>query len=420
MNDLQSLFDTAYENEEANPKLAISTYTGIISREVDLKNEEEQKIKEQAIYKLGELFVKQKNADAVRKLLTSLRAYFDTIPKARTAKIVRTLIDLVAKIPDTIQLQVELCKESIAWCKDQRRTFLRQRIEAKLAALYLETRKYPDALNLLSTLLREVKRLDDKQLLVEIQLIESKVHHAVQNIPKSRAALTAARTSANAIYCPPLLQASIDLQAGTLHAEEGDYKTGYSYFYEAFEAYNSLDDPKAVSALKYMLLCKIMTNASEEVHAIIQGKLALRYSGSSVDAMIQVAKAHSQRQLKNLEKALSDYKAELQDDPVIHRHLKNLYDNLLEQNLCRLIEPYSKVQIGHIASLINLDRTIVENKLSQMILDKQFSGILDQGAGCLIVFDDLQNDKTYDKSLETIENMSKVVDTLYGRAAGIY
>jgi len=169
-----------------------------------------------------------------------------------------------------------------------------------------------------------------------------------------------------------------------------------------------------------MLLCKIMTNASEEVHAIIQGKLALRYSGSSVDAMIQVAKAHSQRQLKNLEKALSDYKAELQDDPVIHRHLKNLYDNLLEQNLCRLIEPYSKVQIGHIASLINLDRTIVENKLSQMILDKQFSGILDQGAGCLIVFDDLQNDKTYDKSLETIENMSKVVDTLYGRAAGIY
>jgi len=45
MNDLQSLFDTAYENEEANPKLAISTYTGIISREVDLKNEEEQKNK---------------------------------------------------------------------------------------------------------------------------------------------------------------------------------------------------------------------------------------------------------------------------------------------------------------------------------------------------------------------------------------
>ena len=80
-----------------------------------------------------------------------------------------------------------------------------------------------------------------------------------------RAALTAARTAANAIYCPPLIQAQIDMQAGILHAEEKDYKTAYSYFYECFEGYSLQDDPLALKALKYMLLCKNMTNSSDDI-----------------------------------------------------------------------------------------------------------------------------------------------------------
>lgn len=380
-------------------------------------DEEGLRLKELRILEQGQLLSRTGKAVELGNLIKSTRPFLNQISKAKASKLVRALVDLFLDMEAGTGMEVDLCIECIEWAKQEKRTFLRQSLEARLIALYFDTNKYADALQLGSSLLKELKKMDDKNLLVEVQLLESKVYHALSNLPKARAALTSARTTANAIYCHPKLQAALDLQSGILHAaDEKDFKTAFSYFYEAFEGYDSVDSPKAMQALKYMLLSKVMLNQSEEVHSIIIGKLVLKYVGPEVEAMKAIAQASRKRSMADFQQALVKFRHELVEDPFIKSHLNALYDTMLEQNLCRIIEPFSRVQVSHVAKIINLTVDQVEKKLSQMILDKKFNGILDQGEGVLIIFEDTPVNQTYETTLETIQSLGKVVDALYQKA----
>ena len=122
--------------------------------------------------------------------------------------------------------------------------------------------------------------MDDKNLFVYVHIFEARVLHALRNLPKAKASLTAARSNANSIYISPIVQSSIDSLSGTLHAEERDYKTAFSYFFEAFEALNAMgDEGMCLTCLRYMLLCKVMTDNTADVGALLAGKHGIHYAG---------------------------------------------------------------------------------------------------------------------------------------------
>eukprot|EP00439_Symbiodinium_sp_Y106_P029279 s89_g3.t1 len=356
----EDLLEKAQSFEASDVAKAKEAYKAIIFKQ-DVEDPN-AKYREKAIYALGDLLVAKKLPQDISSLSKDLRPLFAELPKAKTAKIVRHLIDLLAKTENSQALQIEMCKDCIEWCKGEKRTFLRHRVETRLAGLYLAELKYQD-----SKLLSEVKKLDDKLLLVEIHTIECRVHYAVQNMPKAKAALTAAKTNANAIHCPPLLQADIDLL------------TAFSYFYEGFEAFHqSNSTAKARKGLKYMLLSKIMSNQPKETSTIISSKSGLQYVGPEIDAMAAVASAHEARSLKKFE-------------AVLEQHKHQLSEELSAQFAIRA-------------------------KLSEMILDQKLNGTLDQGVGVLIVYDEEQVSSTYENSLKTIKNTAEVLDTLYTQA----
>ena len=82
--------------------------------------------------------------------------------------------------------------------------------------------------------------------------------------------------------------------------------------------------------------------------------------------MVAEAKAYKDRSLQGFQDALALHKQQLVEDPIVHAHLSELYDTLLEGNLARLIEPFSCVEISHLAHLIKLPQDLVLGKLSQV------------------------------------------------------
>ena len=199
-------------------------------------------------------------------------------PKSKLAKIIRSLFDLSIKVDGKFELLMGLCEHIIAWCEQESRTFLRMRIETNLADLNFKLQKYNDAIQILNKLTYELKKKEDKQLLVESQLVESKVYHALENLPKAKAALTAVKTICNSIYIVPQMQAEIDQMSGLIAADEKDYQTAYSYFYETFEGYRSMNEiEKAGFAFKFMLFSKIMNRQSEDSLALINSAISLKF-----------------------------------------------------------------------------------------------------------------------------------------------
>lgn len=179
------LFERAQALTSVNREEGISLLNKIVREQEVAENDEELiRIKEQGILQLGELYKQEGKAKELADLIKVTRPFLSLISKAKAAKLVRSLVDFFLDLEASTGIEVQLCKECIEWAKQEKRTFLRQSLEARLIALYFDTGLYTDALQLGSALLKELKKLDDKMLLVEVQLLESKTYHALSNLPK--------------------------------------------------------------------------------------------------------------------------------------------------------------------------------------------------------------------------------------------
>lgn len=297
----------------------------------------------------------------------------------------------------------------------------------------MKENKFTQVFELIDELLPEVKRMDDKLMLTELFLSQSKAHFRLKNLDKCKASLTAAKTNANVIHCPPLLQAEIDLHSGNILAAEKDYATSYSYFYEAFEQFKlaaaGSNSPhkirsKGSLALSMMMLAKIMMNRQKDLGGISQSKAVLKFKDDLAahqgeeplennmwEGLTAIAKALDDRNLKLFSKVVEDY-PELSRNVYVSGHISELHETLFEKNLLRVIEPYSSVDLSHLSRVLDLGHDRISRKLQTMILDQKLEATLDQENDMLLVLVEEEVNLDYSSILGIIGHMSQVTDNV--------
>lgn len=382
------------------------------------KSKSDREIKETKIYDLVKLLVATDKGILLMHLMTTVvMPYLNTYSKLKAKEMVTTLVDMVLRMKSLPGQKHVFLKAWIDWAKDAKITHLKLDLEAKLAVVLYGTEKYQEALETVLSLMGTLKEHDYKPLLVKVLLLESRIRYCMSNPIGARVALTSSKATANGIYCPTSVRAALDMQSGIIHAHEKDFKTAYFDFFEAFKNYDSKDYPKARKNLQYMMMCEIMLDKPGDALTFFCGKLDPKYQqDSELIVMKNFAQASINRSLAEFDKTMKEAKKCLEEDHVLKHHLMTFYDHILEQNLCKILEPFCRVQVQHVANLIHLSFEKVEKKLSQMILDKKIHGVLDKETDVMILFDNTPVDKTYENSLELIQTLEKVVDALYQKA----
>ena len=352
-----------------------------------------------------------------------LKSYFKLISQIKEikntnntflVKLTDKLIGKLKKRKDLIDDIVKVCEEITKFCDETNNISMRSKIQTRLAEIYFIHEHYAKALEICNKVIFDLKRYEDNLGLIQLLLLESKIHYATNGISKAKATLTSVKTLVTKVYVEPKLQANIDMHAGILAAYEKDFNLAYSYFFEAFDVYNiptKKKKNKGLRAFQYMILSKIVGDHLDEVNNVVLSKQGKDYYGKEVEALRSIEEAVREKSIRLLKENI-EKNSEYFKDPIIKYHINNLHNDLLEKNLIKIIKPYSVVEIDFVAKSIGLNYQDVLNKLRQMILDKKINGILDQGKGSLIIYE-VENTNPYlDKSIETFKNLEKVVEAL--------
>lgn len=79
-----------------------------------------------------------RNLDKLKNLIEKIQPIVLNIQKSKTARLLRSILDIMATVPNTLELQSSLCEFLVEWCMKENRNFLRHKIQLRQSRVLYE------------------------------------------------------------------------------------------------------------------------------------------------------------------------------------------------------------------------------------------------------------------------------------------
>ncbi|KAI5180123.1 26S proteasome regulatory subunit N6 [Nematocida sp. AWRm80] len=351
--------------------------------------------------------IHNKNIEEIESILDSI-ANTQKISKASSAILLKNALDTVEKeLPDKEE-SIRMYNKMIAWAESNKRNLLKLDFKMRKAEALLGLERYKECLEVISETAKTLKQADDKLSLVKLYCLESRVFYELKNLPKAKSSLTLSKSTSTFVYCPPLLQAKMDLLSGIYSADEREYKTASSYLLEALDGFSvGQNTQMVIKCARYLVLMKILSNKTNEMKALLTNKLIAPYtSDHCIQILSMISEYVADRNLRKCNDIIQQNLSMISEDKFLTSHLVYLCDNLIDSNILKIIEPYSTIKVEYIGARLNLDVPTIENRIRRMILDGKINGTLDQETMSISIY------CTPKKANESLKETADIIDVL--------
>ncbi|XP_039272070.1 COP9 signalosome complex subunit 2-like [Styela clava] len=381
--DLENQYYNSKALKEEDPRLALESFQRVLDLE-----EEKGEWGFKALKQMTKINFKLNNYGEMMKTYKELLTYIKSaVTRNYSEKSINSILDYIStsKQMDLLQNFYETTLDALKDAKNDRLWF---KTNTKLGKLYFDREEFLKLSKILRQLHLSCMTQDGEDdlkkgtQLLEVYALEIQMYTAQKNNKKLKRLYEQSLHIKSAIP-HPLIMGVIRECGGKMHLREGEYDKAHTDFFEAFKNYDESGSPRRTTCLKYLVLANMLMKSG--INPFDSQEAKPYKNDPDILAMTNLVTAYQNNDITEFEKIVAANRASIMDDPFIKEHIEDLLRNIRTQVLCKLIRPYTRIQIPFISQELKIRPEEVESLLVSCILDGTIKGRINQIEQVLVI-----------------------------------